>query len=218
MTVMTTAWRAAGAPVRSDIAVSGVCARCGQRGELTSARAVISKSFTGFESWVDPSGLGLCPSCCWGYATPELRLVPHLVTVEPAALTALSKADVSALLAAGGLAAGQAVIVPLRPGRKHLLPTAHWGRVTVDDAHLSWNVDDARRLQTVQQLRDLGFGTRMLGAGAPPFTALRKLPAQQWSTVIDGWAQLDPWRAGPSPWLALALHITVPPTSEKSAP
>jgi hypothetical protein len=215
VTVLTIAWRAAGAPSRKDIAVAGICARCGNSAELSPARAVISKTFTGFEGWVDPSGHGLCPACCWAYSTDILRLSPHLVTANPEAMSRLTKAEVGEILQRGPLERGCALVVPLRPGRKHLMPTATWGRVTVEDAHLPWAAADARRLQVVARLRTLGFGTRMLASAAPAYPALRRLPAPDWPQVLSWWAELDPWRAADSPWLALALHVTVPADSKE---
>ena len=219
VTVSTTAWRAVGAPVRDDSAVGGVCARCGQPAELTAAHMVVSKSFTAFDDWVDPSGHGLCPGCCWAYTTTELRLTPHLVTADPPALRTLTRLQAGRHLQAGRVDGGHAMILPLRPGRKHLLPSASWGQVTVDDAHLTWTDTDAHRLRTVAFLRQLGFGTRMLAAAAPPFTGLQRLPPRDWTQVTVRWSELDPWRINNSPWLALALHVTVSPdpaTSKES--
>lgn len=218
MTVLATAWRAAGAPLRSDIALAGICARCGRPAELTPARHAVSKSFTGYEEWVDPSGHGLCATCCWAYSTDQLRLSAHLVTADPISLTALDKAQVGELLERGPIGAGDAVIVPLRPGRKHLLPVAAWGRVTIEDAQLPWSAADAGRLTVVARLRSLGFGSRMLAAAAPAFSQLRRLDPEMWPQVLAWWAELADWRTPDSPWLALALHITVPMTDPKETP
>lgn len=215
MTVLATAWRAAGAPLRSDIALAGICARCGRPAELTPARRAVSRSFTGYEDWVDPSGHGLCATCCWAYSTESLRLSAHLVTADPISLVALSRSQVGERLQQGALASGYAVVVPLRPGRKHLMPAAAWGRVTIEDAHLPWSAADAARLRTVSQLRGLGFGTRMLAEAAPAFTQLRRLAPEQWPQVMAWWAELTQWRTPESPWLALALHVTVPPADPK---
>ncbi len=215
MTVLTTAWRAAGSPARSDIAIAGICARCGSPAELTPARAVISKTFTGFGGWIDPSGHGLCPACCWGYDTDALRLSPHLVEADPPHLTRLTKTQTGELLQQGCLGSGQALVVPLRAGRKHLVPTAAWGRVTTDNTQLPWGDSDARRLRIVARLRGLGFGTRMLAAPAPAYPTLRRLPATDWPQVISWWGELDPWRVADSPWLALALHVTTPLTTKE---
>ena len=216
MTVPATAWQAAGAPLRNDIALAGLCARCGRSAELTPARKAVSKSFTGYEDWVDPSGHGLCPTCCWAYSTDALRLSAHLVTSDPIALVALTRTEVGERLRHGALAAGYALVVPLRPGRKHLMPSAAWGRVTIDAAQLPWTTADAARLRTVARLRDLGFGTRMLAEAAPAFTQLRRLPYEQWPQVLAWWSELTQWRTPDSPWLALALHVTV--TDPKEIP
>jgi len=209
-TVLTAAWAAAHSP-SSSTSPPGSCARCAARGSLTPVKAVVSKVFTAFDGWVDPSGQGgLCPTCAWGYQHPELRCRPHLVTRDPAGLVALDRAATFERLAAGPLEPTAAVIVPLRPGRKHLFPAASWGRVTLDDVQLPWIAAAADLLRLVALLRGRGFGTRMLTEPAPPFPVLRRLPAQEWAPTMHDWGLLDPWRTQPSPWLDLALHITTP--------
>lgn len=215
MSVLAAAWVGVGAPVSQAASGGGVCARCSaSTRELVAVAAVVSRSFTGYDRWADPTGRGLCGACTWGYSTTALRALPHLVRRNPAELSLCSRAQVVEVLKAGSLAAGVALVVPLRPGRKHLLPDAVWGRVAVDDAHLSWSGADADRLAVVQRLRRLGFGSRMLTAPAPPFALLERLPRAQWSEVMAAWARLELWRTAVSPWLSLALHVTVPTTRE----
>lgn len=208
MDVLTAAWTGAGAPGPGPAAAPGGCARCAAEADLVPARTAISKVFTGYDDWASPSGAGLCPACAWGYATPALRSYIHAVTDRPPMLRRLDRAQAHRLLAAAPMRPGIALLVPLRPGRKHLLPAAVWGRVTVDDVRLPWTAADAQRLQLVARLRGQGFGTRMLREPAPPFPVLRRLPVDQWATVMNSWSELDPWRTQPAPWLELALHIT----------
>lgn len=209
-TVLTTAWAAAHSP-SSSTSLTGCCCRCGVSGSLVPVRAVVSKVFTAFDDWVKPSGHGgLCPACAWGYQHAALRSHPHLVTRAPAALVVLDRAATFDHLAGGPIDGSIAVIVPLRPGRKHLFPSAGWGRVTLDEVHLPWTVADAELLRLVARLRGRGFGTRMLTEPAPPFPVLRRLPSHEWALTMRDWDLLDPWRTQPSPWLDLALHITTP--------
>lgn len=217
MNVLTAAWTATGAPVAPHApGVAGACARCAEVGDLVSVRGVISKTFTGFDDWVDPNGPGVCSACAWGYSTPALRVAPHLIVRDPAAIQELSRVEVGLLLQRGGLEPGLAVVVPLRPGRKHVLPAAEWGRVSIEDAQLPWRDRDAGLLQLVVDLRDRGFGTRMLIEPAPPFQVLQTLPRCQWAQVMRLWNRLAPWRTPDNPWLALALRVTTP-TSAKEA-
>lgn len=214
MTVLTTAWKAAG--VDSAGGDVGACARCSRQGPLTPAREVVSKTFTAYDSWARPSGRGLCPACTWGYSSPELRSSIHLITREPAAVHACTRQQARRLLEAVALPVDHVLVVPLRPGRKHLLPDADWGRIVLDDAQISWTTDDAQRLRTLRQLREHGFGTRMLRAPSPPFAVLQRLPAGTWASVMDAWRALAPWRTDVSPWLDVALHLTMPTTKELS--
>ncbi|GAA1435851.1 hypothetical protein GCM10009616_34010 [Microlunatus lacustris] len=176
---------------------------------------MVSKTFTSYASWANPNGAGICTRCAWGYRTADLRLSPHLITRCPS-LTRLTKPEVATLLAGGRLDAAAALLVPLRPGRKHLIAEAGWGQVTLDDVQLPWTDRDAALLSLVIDLRSLGFGSRMLTAAAPPWPVLRRLPASSWAEVMNSWSQLQPWRAPASPWLALALHTTTTLTSEEA--
>lgn len=210
MDVLTVAWTAAGAPSSLSL-IHGRCARCGRQASLTATRTVVSKVFTGFDSWVDPAGAGVCPVCAWGYRTPDLRSSAHLVTRSPrSALSTLTRPAVLEVLTGGRLTADTALVVPLKPRRKHLIPDAVWGQVTLDDVHLPWTTADTDRLLVVAYLRSRGFGTRMLEEPAPPWPVLRRQPRADLVSVMATWCQLDPWRTPASPWLALALHITVP--------
>lgn len=220
MDVLTCAWRAAGEPhaghrPRSD----GMCARCGSPGDLVPARSAVSRSFTGYDGWINAAGTGLCQRCCWGYTHVDLRRTAHLVTRRPAHLTALRRGEVADLLRLGPLDPGLSLVVPLKPGRKHLLPSAVWGRVCVEDAHLAWTAADADRLQVLDQLRAAGFGSRMLASPAPAFSVLAGLPGEDRARVMGLWHRLDPWRTPANPWLAVAVHISVPtPARTRSVP
>lgn len=210
MDVLTTAWQASGRPLASDPTHPGSCARCGHHAaDLVPTGKVVSKVFTGYDGWREPAGAGLCPPCVWGYRTPALRAAAHLVTRHPAELRQLESAGLAALLAQA-LQPDRALVVPLRPGRKHLLPGAVWGRVTVDDTQLPWGEQDARRLAAMGRLRALGFGSRMLTAPAPAWTVLRRLPRNWWQQVTDDWAALDVWRAR-QPWFELAVRASFTP-------
>lgn len=215
--VLTTAYAAAGCPVTShDLA--GTCARCGTESDgltLATGRRVISEQFTAFDGWHNPSGgRGLCQPCTWSLTAPQLRQHPHLVTRSPAAqLRQLTRRELADLLTAP-LTPAAALIVPLRPGRKYLLPEATWGHVITDDARLPWTAPDTERLAALQRLRAAGFGSRMLAADAPPWPAFRTVPADRWPQVLADWELLKPWRSRP-PWLDLALHATT--TTTRSA-
>lgn len=207
--VVTAAWTAAGQPRRADAIGAAVasCARCAASAELVPTRRVVSKVFTAFDGWTEPSGTGLCPPCCWAYTHPDLRLLPHLVSQQPT-LASLALTETYALLAAGPLEPERALTVPLRPGRKHLLPASRWGQVTLDDVAVAWRLSDSLGLRTVARLRSLGFGTRMLSEPAPAWSVLRRHPRVEWRQISADWARLQRWRPR-SPWLSLALHLTL---------
>jgi hypothetical protein len=208
MDVIATAWRAAGCPSVLPATLRGRCARCGLGSLLTAVTEVVSSTFTGWDNWASPAGTGLCPACAWSYRTPVLRLRATMVTGSPPGLRHLPLAAVATALQQP-LPAMTAVAVPLRPGRKHILPGASWGTIATGDANLTWGRDDSRRLQAVQRLRQAGFGSRLLTQAAPAAPVLRRLPPAQLTAVLDDWEALRPWRQRP-PWLALALRVTTP--------
>lgn len=201
MDVLDAAWRAAGSPV-PDLAFThtGSCARCGRLGSVTTA-AVVSDKWTGWSDWRSAVRPVLCPGCAWGYREPAHRQGAMLVTSAPSAV-ALDAAGLARTLA-GALAPDQAVVLPLHRGRKHVLPTAAWGRLNVDDTALPWTQVEAQRLQVTIRLRRLGVSGVALTRPAPPFRVLTGLAAPQRSELLQLWPELDPWRPA-TPWLAAA--------------
>lgn len=219
-TVVQAAWAAAGSPViQPDLTPlpTGTCARCAAGSvEITRVTGAISKLFTAFDGWHYPTLPGLCHACAWAYRTPCLRRSPHLVSAATGQLAEIAASKVTSVLAGGPLAHTTALVVPLRPGRKHLLPEARWGAITTDHATIPWSRADAGRMTALQRLRDHGFGTRMLTQPAPTWQVLRRQPLPQWAHIVDDWRRLDPWRQR-RPWLALALHITTPTATRRAA-
>lgn len=206
MDVLLAAWQACGRPQALPPTTDGTCARCSSLADLVATRAVVSKVFTGYDQWRNPSGAGLCPACTWGYRTAELRTAAHLVTADPPCLQQLDPDQLGALLSEP-LAPTVAAVVPLRPGRKHLFPNAVWGRVTVDDTQLPWTAGDVDRLAAMRRLRAMGFGSRMLTQPAPAWTVIRRLPKSWTDQVLEDWTALDPWRARPA-WFDLAVQAS----------
>lgn len=205
--VVIAAWIGAQRPIAMHTTHDGPCARCGTPTALIAAAQVVSRNFTGYESWTRPTGGGLCPACAWAYRTPGLRQHAHLVRRDPAELRCLTTLDARGVLAQGAPGAGEAVVVPLRAGRKHLLPSASWGSLRVDDSHLPWTTADVMRLLAVERLRSLGFAPSVLSDVAPPYAVLRRQPRRAWPAVIADWQTLAPWRDHPV-WLTLAVSVT----------
>ena len=204
--VLTAAWLAAGRPEVAPPRTGGACARCRQLARLIPVGEVISGKFTGWEGWADPCGDGVCPPCAWGYRNPALRRTATCVTAAQPRISHPAAGELAAILAAP-LRGDMALSVPLRPGRKHLLPAAAWGRIATGDALLAWTQGDVTRLAVMRRLRRAGFGSRMLAAPAPAFPVLRRLPPDRRSGVLADWPELAAWRSR-RPWLDLALHVT----------
>lgn len=207
MTVVTTAWIAAGCPLARPPSISGGCARCGAVAALVPTGQVISRHL-GREGWVDPCGAGVCPACTWSYRQPALRAVPHLICRHPPALAALTRPALAQALSRA-VPADQALTVPTRMARKHLLPQAAWGRVFYDNAGLPWSGQDAARLGLLARLRALGVGAGEFTSPAPPYRVLRAHPAPARQEIQHAWGELTGWRDRPI-WLHLALTATTP--------
>lgn len=188
------------------------CSRCTRRCQLSPAGNVVSRTFTGFDSWADPAGRGLCASCSWLYSTPQLRLQPHRVTHQPPALTACSPAELLAELTTGALNPTVAIAVPLKPGRKHVFAGLAWGTIRTDDVNLPWTTTDAALLRDLAELRTAGFGPRMLTEPAPPYQVLHRHPSTTWTRLQQLWRSLDAWRRQSLPHLELAIAVTRPVT------
>lgn len=182
------------------------CARCGQDSAHTPVSRVLSKSFTAWDEWVTPGRGLLCPACEWGYRHPPLRQSPTVVATDPPRFTLLTPHELRDLLR-DPVDQATAVAVPLRHGRKHVLPAARWGTVCVDGVCVPWTRADCDRLDVLEQLRGRGVRWQAFAAPAPPWPAVTAAGTPQ--EVLDAWAQLAPWRARRT-WLDLAVYATAP--------
>ena len=207
--IVATAYEAtSGTSTPPAAAVDGSrCARCSSpSGRMTAVQDVVSNRFTGYHSWINPRGDGLCEPCTWGYRHRPLRTEVHLVHRDRPKLETLTDAQLAAALASP-IPADIAVIVPARSGRKHVFPDAEWGHVAAADANLTWRRRDADVLAAMTRLRAAGFTEANLAAPAPPFTIVQALHPTDLPAVLADWATLDPWRSAP-PWWHLGLRAS----------
>lgn len=187
------------------------CARCAATSVTVSpASAAVSRTFTGFDSWKCPAERGLCAPCVWAYRTPAWRRDIHRVTTDPG-VDRLSPVKLGQILSAP-LSVEVAVIVPLRPGRKHVLPHARWGEVAVDDVSLPWRSSDVALFAAVRRLRSAGFGVRDLREPSPPFQRMQTIAGRRWPAVLSDWEILAPMRPM-SVWWELAMRASTPKQS-----
>lgn len=206
--VVEVAWRANGSPALGSAAAAGSCSRCSTEDRLSPTLSVVSRNFSGYDGWADPSGLGLCRACTWAYRNPMLRTVPHLIIRWPELLQPLDCAALGAVLGRP-VTSNSAVVVPLRPGRKHVVSGAAWGHVVTDDQLLTWGSPDVARLHLVNDLRAAGFGADDLYQPAPPYRVVARLEPDQLAWIFDAWDELRPWRTRPA-WLQVAARTQQP--------
>lgn len=203
------AWQAAGSPCPMTPATGpSLCGCCGTTAETWPAKKAISRNFTGYDHWARPAHPWLCAACTWSYTDPALRDHPHLLTRTPPAITQTSLDTIANRLCQGPLTSDSALVVPLRPRRRHLLPHAAWGRISLDTATIPWTARDATLMSDYRWLRRQGFSATHITARAPDFTQLQRCPAQTRSQILSTWQRLHAWRCPDSPWLALASRIT----------
>lgn len=190
-----------------ELAKVGRCARCATFPvPVEAVTKVVSRTFTGFDSWKATAEGGLCTSCAWAYRNPDLRRSMHVVTTRPA-MRAVTAADLERILSRP-LEPNTAVVVPLRPGRKHILPHARWGGIAVEDMCLPWTLRDVAAVTAMRRLRELGFGARMLAEPAAPYPVLATIAPRRWPAVFADWDRLAPYRQI-GQWWELALRATV---------
>lgn len=177
------------------------CARCARNTSLmTPVGQVISRRFTGYDTWTNLAGRCLCQVCVWAYRHPPLRSTAHVITRTPPRLRAAAPTLLRSVLSAP-ITTDIAVTIPLHyRASKHLLPVAAWGRVTVDNAQLTWLSADADRLAVMSRLIGAGFTEQEVRRPAPDYHNLKRIPATQWDKVFDEWSQLDPWRSADDWW------------------
>lgn len=208
--VVRAGWVAAGRPCRGfrhgGVAPPvGRCARCDEAGGLVDVRQVVSRSFTARDGWLHPGGSGLCSACSWAYRELRLRQLPHIVQRTPLTLTALSPVTLSQALSRQ-IDDQVAITVP-RSGRKHLLPSARWGLVLLEDIAVPWKKADATRLDVMHDLRSLGASDDDLRQPAPPWPLLRTAGSDR-GRLLTKWSRLRQWREQRPTHLEIAVIAT----------
>jgi hypothetical protein len=185
-------------------------------GDTVASRHVISEKFTGFDSW--PFGSRrLCMACAWAYSRAPNQVKPMVISA--AAVVEYAKgAELTSMLAGGALAHTHAVVLPTAC-RRHVLATAEWGRVAVDDFVVAWDAAAAARLVGMTTVRPVvtawvranatsstkpgqiaGRIDRALRREMPPYALLTTLPRDGWQGFVDAWVSLQPWRSVPALW------------------
>lgn len=202
------AWLASGSPQEHAGSRVGSCARCLRHGtNHAPVTAIAGENFTGFTGWLGSPAGGICPACAWAYRNSSLRNAAHLITTQPAGLWLLPVPGLYARLLGGPIAPYEALTVPLRPGRKHVLPEAQWGMVLVDDTAIQWTPVDTHRLQLISNLRDSGATPTQLRAPTPPWTLVKNASPATRSRLMAQWQAIDPWSTR-RPWMDVALLAT----------
>lgn len=185
------------------------CARCACAAATIKVGDVVSRKFTAWDNWADPASPRLCLACAWAYRTTQLRAGTFLVTRPPRGPSCqpLTPPDLLEVLLEGPVPSDCLISLPLRAGRRHVLPTARFGQVCLDGTNLSWSTGDARRLHLVAQLRSEGVPWTAFTDPAPPWRALRR--SSDPSQMLHSWEELAAWRES-GLWLQAALAATHP--------
>lgn len=174
------------------------CARCGESTPQTvPARKVVSAKFTAFDEWITPGG-PVCPVCAWGFTDARLR--SKIVHLDSHDGTALIEGQRLAEILASPLPAHVAVVLPLRPGRKHLLPYARWGHVTVDDATVPWGTAAVDLRADLAWLRAAGMSVSQLETESLDFGFWRALDTASIPEALGRLDRIRPWRGTPT-WM-----------------
>ena len=193
-------------PDTSDKSNVNQCGRCQIIAPLTLFKEIISNNFTGWGT-IDPSAVGLCESCTWGYRDPQLRSRSVIVSSEGDALFATP--DYLRTLLSASLSPDIAISVPYA-GKKHLLPSAEWGMVVSDDGPLSWRSTEAELISILVKLRNLGIYESEFMEPAPPYRAVAALSfdTDVMIGLLESWEQLRYWQNGPH--IKIAIRATRP--------
>jgi hypothetical protein len=198
------AWRNFGQSWKStaDKNLIGSCGRCQNLERLTAFKDIISHNFTGWGA-VDPSALGLCDPCAWGYRDPMMRIMPTIIHRDGRAIIATQ--EQLRFILSMSFPPDVAVSVPYS-GSKHILPSAQWGMVVSDDGPLSWRSTEAGLTDIVSALRTLNINESELMEPAPPAEAVFTLSTDtdKMIELLDLWAKLRVWQKGPHLRIAIA--------------
>lgn len=168
------------------------CGACRRDHDCVPAGQVLSANFGTWDDIV-PSvdGRWLCPSCVWAYTNADLRRGNLVVTTAPSVERPVPS-RLRALLSSP-IPPTTAVVVPVG-GKRSLVPTAQWGKLTFDGGTIPWSAKHARLMHTAAQLRDWGAHEKSLQLPSPPMAMMDALPIETHSDVRALWRSFDPAR------------------------
>ncbi|MBB1033155.1 hypothetical protein G6031_01950 [Dietzia sp. CQ4] len=126
----------------------------------------------------------------------EVGLRSTTLAIEDGQVRELDSAGLATLLSRP-LDDRTAVVLPLRPGRKHLLPTARWGHVVVDDVAVRWGGAEVVLRAEMAWLRARDFSVAMIQDGSPDIGILRRIPTHEMSDVLEALERVRRWRNCP---------------------
>lgn len=170
------------------------CSRCGRRGCATvPSRQVVSRKFTAYDDWAQPGG-ELCQVCAWGLGGAGLR--SSILAIEPGQIRELDSSTLAELLS-HPVDDRTAVVLPLRPGRKHLVPAARWGHVVVDDVAVRWGGPEVILRAEMAWLRARDFSVAMIHDGNLDAGLLRRIPTDELADILESLERVRRWRRSP---------------------
>lgn len=188
---------------------AGQCGRCGAHGPTVTSSRIVSERFTEFDTW--PFGSRrLCVPCAWAYSH-KLATQPAMLITTTTTTQYANGADLAPALTKGALQSTEAVMVPGRQRRRHVLPTTRWGHLNTDRVAIPWDETAARRLTDQVWLRvTIGAAWTQLAAPAPPASLLTAQPGEVWPRIVAAWESLQVWRTIPPLWAATSILSNQP--------
>jgi len=149
--------------------------------------------------------------CAWGLGGAGLR--SSILEIRPGQVRELDAATLAELLS-HPVTEQTAVVLPLRPGRKHLLPEARWGHVVVDDVAVRWGGAEVILRAEMAWLRARDFSVSMIHDGTPDVGILRRIPTDELADVLESLERVRRWRRSPQ-WQVAVRASTISSTRRR---
>lgn len=178
---------------------TSLCSHCGNH--VTALRPlaeVVSNKFTGWDHYgTTPQHVLVCCRCEWAFAGDRVRTHAWVITApgrRPGAALAAHRDAAGFIASLTSPLPDDACMVLPTLGRRHAMPYAQWGCVSLDGRPLPWGHAAAQAARHVRRLDLLEVPLAAVFDPAPPTAVLVAAPPSRRSEILQIWEHLEPWR------------------------
>lgn len=194
----------------------GICGCCHRSIDVAPKQQILTKTFGSLyllKPSPDDGKFYLCKACAWTFRTKDYNAGITLIWKDGTVERNPGHEKMKGLLRKRFPA--EAALVVAVGGRKALTGLAQWGKIITDDGSpFEWTKADAQILSAIYQLREYGFGPKLITEPSPNLAILSQRAPDEITQIYRLWKVVDRVREEPYR-LHMMLAVSAPDKPEK---